>query len=273
MAPEWGSKAESVQKTNAIVSHGRIWAVFGENAEGWRPERWPASRGAPTISELISSATERNGPRVNLRRSVRPLDKRWLLIGALALAGVGVAGGYLATQAPEYRSTARTFVAVESRSLLYWSKGGPALKGALISSYAEVATSPRVLDPVITDLGLDESAAHLADRVQAEGLSDTALIEITATDPSPLMAASIANDVSRRLDRAVASLAPTGSTPVKLTQVAAATPPTSPTYRNALATLVLGLLAGTGVGTLIVAVRDRLGGGGGVRSSPGPLLT
>lgn len=193
---------------------------------------------------------------------LQSLRKGWLLICVLALAGVGVAGGYLVTVPPHYEATARAFLPITQAD----QTEGTGFIQQVAQSYADVATSQYVLSQVVRELGLKETARHLADRVTAEALPGTTVIEISASDPSPTMAARIANDVYRRLAGSVRALTPDKSTPITLKRTEAALPPAAPTMQNLLPTLLLGLLVGAAVGVVAAALRGPGGGGsGGIR--------
>jgi len=224
---------------------------------------------------------------VNLRPPSRFLRNGWVLVGVFAIAGVALAGGYLAAQAPQYESTAKMFVLVPpSPTRLFYPSGHPPIDHDVVAGYAGVARTTIVLNPVIADLGLNENASSLASRIAVETESDSAIMDIRTTDPSPLRAAMISNAVTQQLANVVNRLSPTGqdlsapsptgpaSTGVKLTRVRSAAPASAPTTRNALATLVVGLIAGTALGMLVAAFRDSFGGGrGGIRRIPGVQLT
>ena len=93
-----------------------------------------------------------------------------------------------------------------------------------MSSYAEVATSPRVLAPVIQQLGLRTTPKELAESVEATVPVDTVILEIAATDPDPTRAAEIANAVGQELAKAAADLSPQkedGTKAVQATTIAA----------------------------------------------------
>ena len=126
-----------------------------------------------------------------------------------------------------------------------------------MSSYAEVATSPRVLAPVIQQLGLRTTPKELAESVEATVPVDTVILEIAATDPNPTRAAEIANAVGQELAKAAADLSPQkedGTEAVQATTIAAAEVPdeaSSPKIlRNLGVGLILGLLLGLGVAVL-----------------------
>lgn len=207
---------------------------------------------------------------MNFRPLAAFVRKSWLRIGVLAIAGFGVAGGYVAAQTPQYQSTAQVYVSLQEGAARVGNLAdGNSLNQQVAKSYADLATTRVVLNPVIKDLGLRETAAHLAGRIRAEVPSDSVLIAISARDPSSQRAADIANAVAQQLPQAVTALTPSSprGDKVKLTQIQAAVPSTSPTG-NALGTLVVGLLLGAAVGFVLVAARGGSGGNGGVSVTP-----
>ena len=97
--------------------------------------------------------------------------------------------------------------------------------------YAEVATSPRVLDQVVAQLGLNTTAAQLANSIEVSVPVDSVIIEVAVTDPDPRQAARIANAVGTELAKAAGELTPSredGSEAVRGTTIAVAQVPTSP---------------------------------------------
>ena len=100
-----------------------------------------------------------------------------------------------------------------------------------MSSYAEVATSPRVLTPVIDQLGLRTTPKELAESVEATVPADTVILEIAVTDPDPTRAAQIANAVGDELAKATGDLSPqkeNGTKAVQATTIAEAEVPDEP---------------------------------------------
>jgi capsular exopolysaccharide synthesis family protein len=130
-----------------------------------------------------------------------------------------------------------------------------------VDSFAKVATTPMVLTPVITKLGLETTPDMLARSISVTVPTGTAIMSISASSSSAQTASDIANAVGESLVAAVETLTPVGSDGkeiVRATVVAPATPPTdhsSPSERN---TLFLGLLAGLVLGLGQAALRFLL---------------
>jgi polysaccharide biosynthesis transport protein len=126
-----------------------------------------------------------------------------------------------------------------------------------MASYAVVATSPRVLTPVIQQLGLRVTSEELAKSVEATAAPDRVILEIAAADRNPARAAQIANAVGEELRSAATELTPKrqdGTDAVQVTTIAVADVPeqaSSPNIpRNLGLGLIIGLLLGIGVAVL-----------------------
>jgi polysaccharide biosynthesis transport protein len=159
---------------------------------------------------------------VKPRKNLDTLRRRWLsivIITLLALASVSAAT-LLTPKA--YTATSRLFFAVDgdSRSSLAHSS----LVEKQMALYAEEATSPKVLDQVVEQLGLDTTSVQLADSIEATVPVDTVILEVAVTDPDPRQAARIANAVGTELAKAAGELTPG----VRATTLAVAQVPTSP---------------------------------------------
>lgn len=218
---------------------------------------------------------------MELRDIVRALRKGWILIVLCALAGVSTAAAYSITTTPRYEASASLFVSVRTSGE---STTGELVQGSTfaqqkVQSYAVVATSPRVLDPVIEDLGLDVTAAQLANQVSTSSPRDTTVIEIAVNDPDPVLAANISNAVaSSFIDVIVNQLeAPSGGQPslVTIEPIRPAVVPEHPyapnTRLNLLLGFLIGLVAGIGAAVLRQVLDTRIHGPqdvAGVTSAP-----
>jgi polysaccharide biosynthesis transport protein len=156
----------------------------------------------------------------------------------------------------KYTATTRLFIAVNGESATDLAQGST-FAAKQMSSYAEVATSPRVLAPVIQQLGLRTTSDELAESVEVTAPADTVILEIAATDRNPARAAQIANAVGQELKSAASELTPKrgdGVEAVQVTTIAAAEVPeqaSSPNIpRNLGAGLIVGLLLGLGIAVL-----------------------
>ncbi|MGI3785305.1 MAG: polysaccharide biosynthesis tyrosine autokinase, partial [Janthinobacterium lividum] len=130
-----------------------------------------------------------------------------------------------------------------------------------LSSYAQVATSPLVLQPVIAQLGLQTTPVLLAQQVSAFAPTDTVIIQVTVTDPSPTQAANIANAIGTQLASVSSDLSPRrqdGSQAVKATILAPAQVPTDAASPNVLRNLAAGLILGLLLGVAVAILRRVL---------------
>jgi capsular polysaccharide biosynthesis protein len=135
----------------------------------------------------------------------------------------------------------------------------------LVRSYAEVATQPLVLEPVIRNLRLETTPAALARSVSAVSPLGTAIIEIRAIDPSPRRSLAVAQAVARQLALSVDQLAPSRANQqgrIRATTVApgiVSTQPTSPrTSLSLKVALLWGILAGTALCIWLESVDPRV---------------
>ena len=201
---------------------------------------------------------------MKLRENIRILRSRWLSISVLALVGMGSAGVVTLLSPKVYQAQTQFFVAITNQSSNTSTNqilSGSQFTLERVSSYTAIATSARVLQPVIDQLHLGESASELASRVSAVSPPNSVLINLTVTDSSPAQAAIVCNAVAAQFSSVVETLeTPIGSSsaPVKVTVVDEATPQTTPVSPRPKINLVLGLLVGLAVGIGLALVREIL---------------
>lgn len=199
---------------------------------------------------------------MNLVAVVGIIRRAWISIACLTLTGSAVGLVASLTATPVYTATSQTFVSVSSTSDTATDlMQGSSFTVRQVKTYTELVTSPRVLQPVIDELGLSETAAMLGTRVTAESPMDTVLINITVSDGSPELAASIADAVADSLATVVRQLETPpdgGQSPVQLSTVRVATVPQSPTSPNVMLNVVLGLLIGIAIGVGTAVLRELM---------------
>ena len=198
---------------------------------------------------------------MELRDYLVLLRKRWVTIAVAAGLGLALAGAYSLLTTPTYSTRSQVYVSVQGSDSTTDLLQGSNFTVRQVKSYIELVTSPRVLDPVVEELGLADDAASLAQRVRADSPLDTALINVTATDESPQLAAEIANATARSLASVVGELeTPTGGgdSPVQISTVRAASVPTSAASPNLRLNLALGLVVGLALGVAVAVVRELL---------------
>jgi capsular polysaccharide biosynthesis protein len=178
--------------------------------------------------------------------------RRWLSMVTITLLTLASVAAMTLMMPKAYTASTRVLFAVRSDSV---SALAPASSdvGKQMASYAELATSTKVLNKVVEQLDLNTTAVELADSIEANVPVDTVIIEIAATDSDPRQAARIANAVGTELGKAAGDLAPglaNGSEAVRATTLSAAQVPTSPSSPNILRNVGLGLL-GIPLGALL----------------------
>ncbi len=192
---------------------------------------------------------------VELQHYLTILRDRWISALVAALAVLGAVLGFTYLQTPEYQATNRVFVQTQAGSSIADLSSGVNFASQQITSYADVAKTPLVLDPVIEELGLDVTSRQLASQITTTVPPETLILEITATSEAPEVAAAIANATSESLREKVAELETSGEqSSVELTVITPATEPASPASpsipQNAAIGVVLALLVGVAVAIL-----------------------
>lgn len=188
-----------------------------------------------------------------------------LLVTALAL---GVISAWIVTTfvaPPTYSASAQIFVGTtsESRDSAGLNQSGQFAQQR-VKTYARLIASPRVLDPVIDELGLDISSADFAAQVTATAPLDTVLITVEVNDEDPRIAEEAANAIANQFSLIAPQLETSDSgqpAPVTVSVATPATLPLYPTGQSRITYYILGSLAGltlaAGIVLLVETWRPR----------------
>jgi polysaccharide biosynthesis transport protein len=198
---------------------------------------------------------------VELRDYLQILRRRWLSALIVGLAVLLAMAVVTAAMTKKYTATTRLFFAVQGTESVTDLAQGSTFAEKQMTSYAQVATSPLVLDSVIRNLELPITATELARTVSATVPTDTVIIEIAATNTDPALAASIANSIGVELSRVAGTLSPpqsSGSRAVKATTLARAEVPEEPSSPSILRNLIIGLVLALVLGTSVALLRHVL---------------
>lgn len=203
---------------------------------------------------------------MELRDYITILRDRWLMIVVTTLVGLLAAGLYTLSVVPTYEARSQLYVSVQTQDGSNQGLAqGSAFSQNQVAGFADLATSPLILDPVVEVNGLAESSVTLSERVNATVRQNTSLIDIVVTGYSPEEARTLSNAVAesmaselpelqRPLDAAVS--------PVKITVTRTAATPTHRSNPNAIVNAVLGaasgLVAGVGLALLISILDTRV---------------
>lgn len=192
---------------------------------------------------------------------VRILRKNWLVVVALTLLGLAAATLYTATRTPIYESSSTVFVSTQAGSTTAELQQGSSFTQARINTYVGLVNTPIVLDPVISQLGLDMTSDQLSGEVKASAALNSTLITVIVSNPNPESAAAIANSIAESLATVVPKLEPEaddGSSPVRLSRVRDAQTPATPSSPSIPLNLLLGALIGLAAGVGTAALRTAL---------------
>ncbi len=182
---------------------------------------------------------------------------RWLSVVITALVFLAATSVVTLALTEKYTATTRLFFAAPAGETVTELAQGSTFAEKQMTSLAEVATSPLVLEPVIEQLGLGVTPHALASTISATVPADTVIIEVAATSQDPVLSARIANAIGNELSEVAGRLSPKrpdGTEAVRATILETAQVPDRPsspnTTRNVGLGVVLGLLAGVGIAIL-----------------------
>jgi capsular exopolysaccharide synthesis family protein len=121
-----------------------------------------------------------------------------------------------------------------------------------VTSYARLLVGRELARRVVDKLDLSLTAEQLADRVEAETVPDTVLLQVAVSDSLPSRARAIANAIGEEFPRLITELETPnseGQSPVKVTVTDAAETPDEASSPNTARNVALGLLAGAVLGS------------------------
>jgi succinoglycan biosynthesis transport protein ExoP len=198
---------------------------------------------------------------VELHDYIRVIRKRWRIIVAATLVTLGAAALATVLSPKVYEADTQLFVSTagnaDSSALLQ----GSSFTQQRVKSYADVITTPAVLNPVIKSLKLDTTAKQLQSSITATVPLDTVLIEVAVTDHSPARATAIADAVGTQFSSTVADLETVkkgDTSPVKVSVIQTPTVPTAPVSPKPTRNLGLGVVLGLLLGLGLALLRDML---------------
>jgi capsular exopolysaccharide synthesis family protein len=188
------------------------------------------------------------------------IRRRWLGVLIIVLTTLALASVVTLMMPRKYTAATQLFFGVAAESVSDMAQGSNFAEKQM-SSFAEVATSPRVLVPVIQQLGLRVTPRELTESVKATVRVNTVTLEIAVTDPDATRAARTANAVGAELAKAVADLSPDredGTEAVQVNTIAPAEVPTESSSPKVPQNLGIGLILGLLLGVGIAVLRDVL---------------
>lgn len=189
---------------------------------------------------------------------LRIIRKRWMTIVLVTLVTIGVAALLTATATKQYASTTQFFVSVSGADDSTQLQQGGTFVQQRVKSYAELVSTPKVMQPVAEEIGEGATADDLGEAVTVTAPPDTVMLEVEVLDRSPERAQAIATAIGDTFPTVVDEIErPSDSSkrsPIKVSLVqpaaTSATPVSPSAPRNLALGLALGLLLGFGLALL-----------------------
>jgi len=192
---------------------------------------------------------------------LRIARKHWRSIVTVTLLATLAAGLFTLWSKPTYTATTSIFLSVKSVASAGELNSGSTYAENQVQSFARVARTPIVLQPVIDELGLGVTPERLAEQVTATVPANTATVDIAVVKGDPTQAARVADAIGSQLVDTVRELSPpspNGGETVTATIIRPAATPSSPTTPKAAQNLALGLLLGLMLGVGQALLRDTI---------------
>ncbi|MBF0672773.1 MAG: hypothetical protein IR160_09335 [Salinibacterium sp.] len=182
----------------------------------------------------------------------------WIPAGAAAL-GAAAALALSMTATPSYTAQSSLLFGLGYSGSATDANQGAAYTLTQVPTFAELATSETILDPVRRELGLDDSVARLAGRLEVSTPPGTSVLRISATHPSAGEAAAIANAIAAEVREYVTATAPVDDELGPLYSVStidSADAPSRPSSPNTALNIAAGGLAGLLAGIVLAFWRN-----------------
>jgi len=163
------------------------------------------------------------------------LRKRWRVVAVSVLVVIAAVAAYANLATPSYTASAQLYVSSPP-------DGGSAATDAAnaylktlavqqrMSSYVPIATSFKVLEPVVVKLGLPYSWESLRSKVSVSNPTTTLLLDVSVSDSNADQSAKLANAVATRMAAYIQTLEGTATSrsPIVATVDQPAFAPSSP---------------------------------------------
>lgn len=192
---------------------------------------------------------------------LRTLARRWRILLAGALLGVGVAVDIVLWSTPMYAVTTTFYVSsTDHAPTAATAYEASLLAQQQVQSYATLLGSERVAQELATRLSDGLTAAQLQAKIGADVVPQTALLRASITDGSPTRAHQIATALGPVFASVVEGLEQPpdgGPSPVRVTVVDGASAPSTVSPRP-LRDLLLGLTAGLLIAGLGAVLREAM---------------
>ena len=188
---------------------------------------------------------------LDLRALWQVVAKRWvmiLLVPLLAALGSFLYSSYMIT--PLYSASTTLMVTRQADiSEIYWQD--IQVSRQLVETYREIALSRRVMELAATTSDLPYDAAELREKIEVDAVRDTELINLTTTDPDPVLARDMANVVAGAFMQEVIEIMNIENVSVVDEAITPGRPVSPRVHINVAVAFMVGLMGSLGVAFLL----------------------
>lgn len=187
------------------------------------------------------------------------LTKLWAIVVATTILGSGIAYVDSASTTPVYSSTSTLSFSISQGTTAADLANGSTYMQAQMLTYAQLATSSAVLQPVIDNLSLQMRVPELRSSIVATIPQNTLILKIQVSVSDRELAADLANAIGHSVSTVVGETSPkptSGEAPrIVATVVDEALVPKHQSAPDKKSDTIMGGMAGLVIGLLIVLVR------------------
>ncbi|MDY4801107.1 MAG: Wzz/FepE/Etk N-terminal domain-containing protein [Fusobacterium mortiferum] len=200
---------------------------------------------------------ENDEDEIDLADLIFTLIRRWKLIVLTAIPVV-ILGVIFAITRPTVYQAETTLIVSNNMSSVSLDSSDISLSQRLVITYSEIAKNKSILNKVINKYDLKETTEQLAKLVTITPVDSTELISLTYKNSDPQLAAMVTNEIANEfMDKVVQVMRVRNVNIVEKAQVSVQPLPKKRAL-ILLASVVLGLAAGTGMAFIMEFLHKKL---------------
>ncbi|MFC4737846.1 YveK family protein [Bacillus daqingensis] len=196
---------------------------------------------------------------ISLKEIIQTIRQRLIMIISITLAAVAIAAGvsyFVLT--PMYSASTQILVNQSTEGENVFTQNDIRTNVELINTYNVIMTSPRILEPTIDELNLEQGVGTLRNQVNVSAEGESQVVTVTVEDANPASAVEIANTMASVFQQDIVEIMNVDNVSILSAAELSDNPsPVSPnpTLNMAIA-FVVGLMASVGLAFLL-AFLDR----------------
>ncbi|MBE5102890.1 YveK family protein [Priestia aryabhattai] len=201
------------------------------------------------------------GETISIKELFQTLKKRiWLIALITIIAAIISAVISFFVLTPVYESKTQILVNQAKSDQQLYNATEVQTNIQLINTYNVIIKSPAILDKVKSELNLDRTVEDLNSQITVSSAKDSQVVEITVQDPSPQVAAQIANKTAEVFQTQISKIMKIDNVSVlSKAEVKGTVAPIKPQpLLNIAIAIVVGLMVGVGLAFLLEFLDNTL---------------